>query len=1012
MLRLKFHEFALQIEIVRTNTVSNTENRRTLFRAIHNQIKSYKNLNSSEDEEGSLIEGEAAEVHHIFGLVSSESGINPRSRQTGVDRADPVGNSLDRYKQLPKGEGRGDWEFTIAIYYWFHRDDTRAAFAKKIDDAVFGQPFHKKFNLTRDQFYFPLQESKQINLKSIEISNDPSLANLPLPREIPASIIVDGRPDIAAALHWKYNLTQLYGREDVEQELLDWAQSGNNEVKVRLLHGAGGSGKTRLAFEIADKLDTLQWNSGFFGRDHVEHPVVYGNENGVFLVIDYPEERMEFVNNLLAELWGLQESYLPIRVLLVSRLGPDKWRDAQSKLKHRFSVQRADSTKPLAIRDAATIAKEAAKELSGLSGVEMPALESLSDWFHRDELHCLPLFALAYGVHSVVGKSHNFELDGQDLLIEMARLEIDRVRSFARLHDNNEKWLERTLALSIFTRSGLGQDSVSLLADAGGTGNLSEQNLLDALSETPWQNSDGGQWHLSKLEPDRFAVAFLIVALLNEPSKYLAKWLGAIAKGVSSDFFPGLGRILYDLSDFSRLHQIRLETSILAMIEAERDLSHSVPEIDQQSYSAFSASLALQLNSIALEKSKDRAEKARLMVEKSLLLDKAGEYQSALAAADQAVSLWKALSLRHGEKHFLDLSKSLRVRAAQLSRLGRLKEASESAKQALGWFPERSESPAAYKAEYGACLLVFSKSERTSQDKRLAAGSALQAVEVFSDLYDELPEYYAPLCASALEQAAQITKSNNTELSRQLISRALNLRRQLSADAPEFHMELLGMCLSIYVDIFYFEKSFDELALLANEAVAIFEYLRKKKPHLFADSYSRALREAANIAAELQDAETALGLVNKAVLVMEENWEQFRDPYDEEFAMALSGAATLRYFKGDLAAAAIHGFSAIGLYTKLAKRNPVVFCPKLAFSKMNLATLCSRLNQEDEAVGLAGEAADLYFNLAQKTPALFNDSLREARENEDEIRVKFGLQKRRQKHRISFSSLMTKIWRA
>jgi hypothetical protein len=90
-----------------------------------------------------------------------------------------------------------------------------------------------------------------------------------------------------------------------------------------------------------------------------------------------------------------------------------------------------------------------------------PELVDVEEWFKQDSLHRLPLFALAFGVHSVVGDGRSFQMSGQELLIEMARLERERVRSFAREHDTNEKWLERILALSIFTSSGLGQNSIT-----------------------------------------------------------------------------------------------------------------------------------------------------------------------------------------------------------------------------------------------------------------------------------------------------------------------------------------------------------------------------------------------------------------------------------------------------------------------------------------------------------------------------------------------------------------------
>lgn len=189
MLQLSFQDFALLIDYVNKNKNHKTENRSTLYRAIHGQIRDYKNLHILHLKDGTEAKGEAAQVNRIFELVAAEARIEIPSRRKNRQDSDPGSNSLDRYKQIPKS--RGDWEFTIAMYYWFHRDDARAAFAEKIDQVVFGLPFNEKFHLSRDQ-YTPLSlDERDFAVGPLRFSTDDSAATLNVHTE-PRSSILDG----------------------------------------------------------------------------------------------------------------------------------------------------------------------------------------------------------------------------------------------------------------------------------------------------------------------------------------------------------------------------------------------------------------------------------------------------------------------------------------------------------------------------------------------------------------------------------------------------------------------------------------------------------------------------------------------------------------------------------------------------------------------------------------------------------------------------------------------------
>ena len=89
-----------------------------------------------------------------------------------------------------------------------------------------------------------------------ELREPPSL---PWDNDLPAA----GPFEIFNLLRWNSRLSpQLIGRESEKQDLLDWAHGGR-DLRIRLLTGPGGAGKTRLAAELSESLRQAGWQAGF-----------------------------------------------------------------------------------------------------------------------------------------------------------------------------------------------------------------------------------------------------------------------------------------------------------------------------------------------------------------------------------------------------------------------------------------------------------------------------------------------------------------------------------------------------------------------------------------------------------------------------------------------------------------------------------------------------------------------------------------------------------------------------
>src|SRR3954451_9188735 len=85
--------------------------------------------------------------------------------------------------------------------------------------------------------------------------------------ELPPQENLPSEDEVVKLLSWRTPIGPLVGRDDEISELKEWANSGA-AVRVRLLSGPGGAGKSRLASELARKLrDTGEWTAGFVRAD-------------------------------------------------------------------------------------------------------------------------------------------------------------------------------------------------------------------------------------------------------------------------------------------------------------------------------------------------------------------------------------------------------------------------------------------------------------------------------------------------------------------------------------------------------------------------------------------------------------------------------------------------------------------------------------------------------------------------------------------------------------------------
>ena len=153
-----------------------------------------------------------------------------------------------------------------------------------------------------------------------------------------AAAVVDRRrqwrPDLyppSALLRAEFGVVPFYGREDLLEDLLAWANE-DRVLGIRIYTGPGGMGKTRLLIRFCEQMGQ-QWRAGFLNRELSGLPAgdkgwsypldaLLEEDAPLLIVVDYAETRAA---EILALLRRARDRTLPLRIVLLARSLGDWW---------------------------------------------------------------------------------------------------------------------------------------------------------------------------------------------------------------------------------------------------------------------------------------------------------------------------------------------------------------------------------------------------------------------------------------------------------------------------------------------------------------------------------------------------------------------------------------------------------------------------------------------------------------------------------------------------------------
>jgi len=371
--------------------------------------------------------------------------------------------------------------------------------------------------------------------------------------------------NIFEALHWRAKLTRLFGRDEEFENIRNFISSAIvGTPKFVILSGVGGSGKTRLASELAEAIGSNEgWNSGFLPRSYKRGEKIDVGQVGSCIFIDYPEERTDLICDLIKRVSDSEDCKIPVCLVLVTRETAEDWfeRLNVTHLNNCLEVSLAKSQHFSAITSE-RLCTNALKELRELGlSFTPPRRDIIANWLVQSPSHRLPLFSIAACVHAALEPEMGFSLSSSDTLIALAKLERTRVRSYSARDLGDPHLLEKLLCFSLFVNDGLSREILANLNSDSLLLATKENELVNSLAKTPyWSEEDAS---LIRLEPDRAAAAFIYI-VFDWNAKLIIEmpWLSALMDQEGQAFFPILDRLLFDISFVSENNSEQLANQI------------------------------------------------------------------------------------------------------------------------------------------------------------------------------------------------------------------------------------------------------------------------------------------------------------------------------------------------------------------------------------------------------------------------------------------------------------------
>lgn len=694
---------------------------------------------------------------------------------------------------------------------------------------------------------------------------------------------------------------------------------------VRLITGAGGLGKTRLALELCQQRATDGWHTGFLDAQLEPREMkraweqLYAFNMPVLVVIDYAETRqpvlLAFVKAILQ-----QPGKHPVRILLLARDGGEWWDNLPSKDPHCEAL---------------------------LSGYATTGPYTLSPLHPEEEgrrhayRQALNAFADALGVSvPEVTPELAGEHFGRPLYLQMAALlalhgeRPTTAEGLTRALLNHERrYWNRLLANFVFSEpEQQAQQLLALTTLAGGFDTPRDAQIY-------WNKTDA-----TKLSPAEFSSLFKALVPLY-PGK------------------QGLQAVRPDLLGEALVAQSLAGSDAARLLDAV--LSSGSPQAIRRHTLTVLARL--------LDKHPDLHETAA----EALARNFAHCYQEILAVAvetsgDLPAAAEKAFErLQPAEKSQVAglLEKLLLQESIQLAGLACLVTAYLMQKSRQKFQKKQSSDNLAHYAgklvNYSASLVWVGRNEQALDCSR-------EACQLFQQLHILTPDRYDPDYALSLSNfAIRLNETGQNTEALEVALQSLEIRKRLAQKNQDRFEPGYANSLSSYSSCLGESGQYEEALEYSRQALGIRERLFNKDSIRFESDYAASLNNYAFRLTNNGQYEDAIKYTKLALEIRHRQTQLNADRYEPLYAGSLDGYAICLSNEGQHEKALEFSRHALEILQRLAHKNPGRFESEYAGSLSNYSNRLNDVGQFEAAVEYGHHSLEISQRLAEINPDRF-----------------------------------------
>jgi len=713
--------------------------------------------------------------------------------------------------------------------------------------------------------------------------------------------------------------------------------------------GAAGTGKTRLALQVADVWEAggREWRLVASEREADAVGAARGVTSGpVLLVVDYAETRAELDRMLMAVLTDPG----PIRVLLLARsLG--EWWDRLIEKSPSAVGRLLTKEEPLRLSESIT---------SDTSDTELvtAAIPYFSQAFNLPvparvgfEPLVRPVPVLVLHAAALVAVLRFREEASKTLQMVITEGVLDE------LLEHEARYWRRTASAARLREDGAVLKPLVAAAALIGADNLMEAAQLvtrvpDLVGESPTKQRSWARWlyalypagadgQLGSLQPDLLAETHVVRQLAADPQfagaclhnlseKKAEHALTVLARAWAHD--DDARRIISDglYADLDHLALPAVRVALQTRGDLGELLAAALRDVPVQREVLIGIAMNMPHPSVVLAQAKlaatwrvrtslppDAAPElvAQWSDRAGVMLAEVGRFADALPFSQEAVTIYRELARVNPDRYRPDLAFSLNRLAKALLMLGRSAEALTMAQEAADIHRELSEASAdrygeAFANSLATLCEILGSLERPAQTVSLA----LEAESICRELAAASPDRYLPALADALTN----------------VGAALSQLGQLADALPRM-----------------------------KEATAVYRELARVNPDRYRPDLALSLSNLGSTFSALARPVEALPQTEEAVGIRRELTETYPDRYRPDLAFSLTNLGPILLALGRPADALLPVQEAVAIHRELMAVLPNRYSLDLARSLVILADVLAALDQHVDADVARNEAAKL-----------------------------------------------------